>query len=300
MHDQQGGTLIITMIFIFSLGLIIISLTTMVTADARVQALNAAERRAFYAAQSGIEYALRGMNHYAISHTSATAINNYSENIDTGNNTTCDVEFSLIGTDSILITATGISQLTAKKLERRLRFIDVSYYAVYSSSTVQSITTIPSGRTRANATHMPFFDLDVLRTLSQPSRYYSGALTLTSLITIFPGINFIEGNLTFNGFINIGSGSFVSGGNVLISNLLAVVHYNIYQFNSGSTFTGNSLVLCYIQGGLIVNGPVSGRKLFGIIPTTVVRQDRTYINSLMRYTVNGGPVIYKTSTWDNR
>jgi len=303
-REEQGTTLLVSLIFIVTLGMIIISLTTMVAADARIQALNSEERRAFYAAQSGMEYAIRGINEYAVSHSSITTLDGYSETIDCGNSTSCQVDIAFIGSDSLIITSTGQSVHHAKRLERRLRFIDVASYAVYSSGNIQNIRTIPSGLTLDNATHMPFFDLDELRDMASPSQYFSGDVTLSSVFSFSSGINFVEGNLTFGLFNWINVGTFISGGNVRINTSilpLGTTVGNIYQFTDGATFQCQwQLLWRELNGGLIVNGSVNGTSVPGLPFRFTVRQNRSRMTSLLQYTVNGGPVIFTQSTWDNQ
>lgn len=58
LKSQRGGFLIGALVFVIILGIVIFSATTLVTNQNRAQVQSANERKAFYAAETGIEYAL--------------------------------------------------------------------------------------------------------------------------------------------------------------------------------------------------------------------------------------------------
>lgn len=56
--SEQGSFLIGALVFVIILGIVIFSVTTLVTSQNRAQVQSAQERKAFYAAETGIEYAV--------------------------------------------------------------------------------------------------------------------------------------------------------------------------------------------------------------------------------------------------
>ena len=62
LFSQRGGFLIGALVFVVILGIVIFSVATLVTNQSRSQAQVANERKAFYAAETGIEYALGVLN----------------------------------------------------------------------------------------------------------------------------------------------------------------------------------------------------------------------------------------------
>lgn len=303
-QDERGTALLVTLIFIFSLGIIVMSLAALVTADARVEILNAGERRAFYAAQSGIDYAMRSINEYAANNSNINSLDNYSEDLDTGNNTHSLIHFDVIGTDSVKIQATGYSQNYAKVIQKRIRFIDVASYAIYTKGKANYIRSNPAGLIMANATHMPFFDLDDLRDLAKPNQYYSGNLTLNSVFSFNREVLFVEGNLTFGRFNWINKGIFVAGKDVLIKSSILPFGTTvgaILQLDEKKDFLCQWQFLWRtLNGGLIAHGDVTGTSNHQRPFRFTVIHNRSRINNLLRHTVNGGPLIFTTSTWDNQ
>ncbi len=303
LKDERGGGLLITLLFIVFLGIIGVSMATLVVADTQMQVLNVGKRRAFYAAQSGIEYGIRGIMEYAVSNSSLNSINNYSETVQTGGGSYCIVRLNVVNSTTVSIEATGYSQNFAETIEKEFSYIDVSYYAIYTTGEARYIRTIPSGRIRENATHMPLFDHDELRDLARPTQYFTGNLNLNWPFVFTRDITYVEGNLSFGRFNWANRGNFVARGNVRINTSWLPLGFTvgtIYQPVAGRTFQCQwQLLWRELNGGLITNGDITGTSRHWWPFRFTVRHNRNNINDLLQYTVNGGPLIITGSTWEN-
>ncbi len=303
-RDQKGSALLSTLMFIIFIGIISASVVTLVVSDSRMLLLNIGERRAFYAAISGLEYATRAINEYAAANTSINSLHNYTETVSTGDGSTCEIILSVIGTDSVLIDAKGISATNSKRLQKGYNFIDVSKYAVYSAGSVTNVRTVPAGSIVQNATIMPFFDMNALRDLSNPTNYYSGNLTVNGPFSVTRPLAFVEGDLSLQALNFLTIGNFTSMGSISLQPWLFNFSRAIfYQPTSGQNLTCSMPVIFgyFIDGGIISNGNVTGYNkpwwAFWILNFSVTH-DRDVINSLLQYTVNGGPLIYTSYRTD--
>ncbi len=294
--------MIMTLTMIIILGVIAINLTTLVLADTQIQLLNTGTRHAFYAAQSGIEYGVRYALEYAANNSSMSGLDNYEEVLDTGNGTSCTVTIDVGYDADISIVAVGLSQNSVKTIQKTINYINVADYAIYTSGTVRNMRTIPSnGVTLENASIMPKFDLDVLRDEARPSQYFSGNLNLNYPFTFSRSISFVEQNLTFGRFNWANVGSFVVRGDVLIETSYLPLGFTdgvIYQPETGTTFQSEwQLLWRELEGGVISNGDLNGTNRTNLPFRFTIRYNRSRINDLMRYSVNGGPLVITGSQW---
>lgn len=299
--NEKGIVLIGLLIFIFFVGLIVLSLIKLLTAEATLQVIDINKKRAFYAAQSGVEYAMRGLNEYAIHNSSLFGVNNYREDLNTGTGTHCIVTIKVTSPKSFTILAVGYSQNFAQKIEKKVNYIDVAKYAVYATGNVRYIRTIPYGRIYSHAKYMPLFDQEYLIQLAKPNHYYPKDLYIHTIFSFTKNFVYVGRNLTFGIFNWINSGNFVVGKNVKIRTsfgIFGATFGTIYQFNSGSTFLCQwQLIWRALQGGIITNGNVYGTNI-PLLPFRLsVYYNRFRITRLLRYSVNGGPLIYTTGEW---
>lgn len=293
LKNQNGAALLNTLLGVFMLGLMAISMATLVYSDKRMQTYNIQERRAFYAAQSGIEYAMRGAMEYAANNSSVTSLDNYTESVNVGNGQTCQISINTIGTDSIEITASGVNSGTSVTLMKGFNYIDVASYAIYAGGPVTDMKTSPSNNIMQNATHMPLFDDDVLVNMAMPDHYFIGNLTVTAAFIFNQSFSYVTGNTTFNSFLWTNSGNWVSGGNIDVNAFLSLSQGTFYQPNPGVTC---DVPLGFLfRGGLISAGSIDG-STWWFLGSTVFR-DRTRINNLMQNSVNGGPLVIRSSNW---
>lgn len=287
--------------FILFLGTMAVTLTTLLIADFKVQSVNLQRPRALYAAQAGIEYALRGVLEYARSNSSLGGLHNYTETVNTGGGGTAAIKIQTVGTDSVILTSTGYSASFSQTVTKGINYTDVSNYAVYSTGPVSYVKTIPSGLIKQNATKMPVFDLDYLRDRAKPTQYFNGNLNLNSTFSLSNDIVFVEGNLQFGRFNWINVGHYVVGGNTRVRFSWWPFGFTlgtIYQFTPGNSF------LCQWQwlyrelnGGMLANGPVYGTSKPSWGFRFYVRHNRSRFNSLLQYSVNGGPLVINNSSW---
>ncbi len=301
MDNQKGVVLLGLLIFIFFIGLIVLSLLKLLTAEATLQVIDINKKRAFYAAQSGVEYAMRSINEYALQNSTLYGVNHYSENLDTGPGTHCIVSIRITGAKSFTITSVGYSQNYAQKIEKKVNYIDVAKYAVYATGNVKYIRTIPYGRIYAHAKYMPLFDQDYLIQLAKPKHYYPQDLYINSIFSFSKNLVYVGRDLTFGIFNWINTGNFVVGRNVKIRSsfgIFGATYGTIYQFNPGSTFLCQWQFLWRaLQGGIITNGNVYGTSIPWRFFRFTVFYNRHRITRLLRYSVNGGPLIYTTGEW---
>lgn len=301
LKNEQGWALISTLVMMVFLGMLGITLVSIVVADAKMQAINLERPRALYAAQSGVEYAFRGIMEYARSNSSLGGIHNYTETIPAGGGATATITITTIGIDSVEIKSVGHSANFSQTLTKGFSYTDVSDYAVYSTGNVSNVKVFSGGGIKQNAAHMPKFDLDVLRDIARPYRYFTGNLTINSVFTFTSSVAFIEGNLTFSNFNITNFGNFVSGNNITLNTVIILPTYFegvMYQPNPSQFQALGAYRTYLIKSGIFVNGNVSGVSyFFNIFKNLNVWYNRTLINNFMQHSVNGGPLIVTNSSW---
>jgi len=304
--DQRGFALLNTLIFLILMGMMAISMVTIVLADKKIHAFNLNDRQAFYAAQSGIEYAMRAVSVHAAGMNSnsatITSLHGHTETLILGNGAACDIQLNFTGTTQFEILATGSTENRTKRLRKTVNYIDVATYGIYVAGSASLISTSPSGKILQSAAFMPRFDLDVLRDLARPAHYYSGNLTVNSVFAISRDVVFAEGDITFGTFNWINNGNWVAGDDMTInSNFLplGVTNGTMYLPNPGGNFLCKFQILGrYLIGGLIANGNAVGSSVAFWPFRFLVIYDRENINDLLQHSVNGGPIIYTGSTWE--
>ncbi len=311
LKNQNGAALLSTVFFLILLGMIGMSLVTMLVADSRLGMLNSEARKAFYAAHSGLEYGIK-----TVFVTDPTSLSDWSETVDTGDGTTCEVSAEFLSNNRVRIRAEGHSARFAERLEKVINYIDISEYAVYTSGNVQnvvahewppsSIFSIPNNPALVyqNAPVMPVFDPDELRENSKPNGYKSGDYTVTSIFNFPPKRTiFVEGNLTFDSWSWLNWGHFTVMGDVVANGPwlpFSTVYGTVYQPNAGSQFTSPpSLLRRSFIGGVILNGSITGNNWILGSSNLFVFHYRPVIINFMRYSLNGGPMVIENSRWDN-
>ncbi len=300
--DQKGFALLNTLIFVMFLGIMGATLVTLVVADLRSQTININASRAFYAAQSGIEYAIRGIMEASGKYSSLGVLHNYSEEIATGPGTKAKITIKLIGLDSLQISSVGFSEQYSMTVTKRLKYSDVSRYAVYATGSVRYVRTIPNGRIKTFAEDMPLFDHDLLKNMAKPTQYFPGNLILNHPFTFKKSITYVEKNLVFGKFNWFNFGNFVVGRSTLIKKSwwpFGMTFGNIYLYGENSRFISEWQYLPRIlSGGMFVNGDVLGTTKPHHFYRFIVFHNRDRIKKLMKYSVNGGPLVVHNSTWE--
>ncbi len=303
-ENEKGVILIGLLIYIFFIGLIILSLLKLLTAEAITQVLDINKKRAFYAAQSGIEYAMRGINEYAVHNSTLLGLNNYHEDLNTGPGTHCKITIRLNGSNSFEITALGYSKNYAQKIVKKVNYIDVAKYAVYATGRVRYVRTIPWGKIYQNAKYMPVFDKDELINMAKPGHYYPNNLYINSVFSFTNSLIFVGRDLTFGTYNWMNIGTFVVGRNIHIKSSFGIFGATsgvFYQFNRGSRFVCDwQFIWRALFGGMIVNGNVYGTNVVWLPFRYRVYYNRNTITRFLRYSVSGGPLIYTKTQWLNQ
>ena len=150
-----------------------------------------------------------------------------------------------------------------------------------------------------HAKYFPVFDTDELREEAKPSNYYPGNLTIYGIFSFIKDIAFVEKNLTFGKFNWINIGNFAVGGNIRIKSswlIFGATSGVMYQFSPGSEFKCDwQFIWRALSGGIITNGDVIGTsKPFWPFRFRVY-YNRYKIAKFFKYSVNGGPLIFKST-----
>ena len=310
LKKQDGAALLSVMLFLIMLGMLGLSMATLVVSDAQVETLRADKLRAFYAAHSGLEYGIKRFLTSNVRH-----LRNWREQVDTGGGTYCVVSAYLESSTKVRIEALGYAGKTMSKLQKNIEFIDVSRYAVYATGKVEYTVAKEwpfffhhhsAGLIYENAPVMPIFDLDELRQLAKPNRYYPGDLVVNHFFNFSPRrITFVEGNIYFVSWNWFNFGHFVSMGDVIFQSAwlpFSTTFGTVLQPTRGKQFVSKkSIFNRSFVGGIITNGNVIGSSNGAKFPYAgklVVFHHRNTILHLMRYSVNGGPLVIAKSRWD--
>ncbi|RMH65714.1 MAG: hypothetical protein D6677_01795 [Calditrichaeota bacterium] len=225
--SQRGNmatTVVVVVLILATLGVILASLSS---ADSALQLLQQEDQRAFYAAQSGLEY---GVKRY-LSSDDVEEFN--TTDLDLGDGVLADVSLEDNGSE-VIITAVGKSNKSQKTVQTIISAADSNYvpdYAVFTTNTVNGVKTTTQDSddddpslVYQNAPTLPRFDLDNLKELAQATQddgqsyYYAGDLTVDE--DFDPPANTIvyaEGNITFNKGNWDGPVFFVAGGDAVFS-----------------------------------------------------------------------------------
>lgn len=302
--SENGIILLSLLFFLVFLAIMGTAVITVTLAESRAQSLYREERSVFYAAQSGLEY---GIKKFLVS--DVTNLTDWTETVDMGGGMSCDVEMEILGNNEVQISVSGGYGEYQKQLQTTINYIDVSEYAVYAGGEVEHVVTAPANLIYKNASLMPIFDMDELRSISKPFGYYSGNLTLTSWF-YFPGneMIFVEGDLTFSTFLVwFGSGHFTVMGNTYLNGLTAALlnPITIYQPDPNSTIVAERSITIIgrnLVGGIITEGNVLGSDDFEwpfFAGQLRVWHDRRKIISFMSSSLNGGSILIEKTAWKN-
>ncbi len=205
---SQNGNMTTTVVgVIMMLATLGVILATLSSSDSTLQLFQQEEQRAFYAAQSGLEYGLK--RYLASDKVTEFTLND----MNIGSGVKADISLTKKN-GQVIITSTGKAQKAVKKVQTVISGADSNYipdYAVFSDSPVSNVVTLDSlnGNQNSallyqNAPTLPKFDLTNLKTLSKKvqkdgnSYYYDGDLTVDE--SFKPPANtivYVEGKITF-------------------------------------------------------------------------------------------------------
>lgn len=285
--SEKGAFLITALVVIVFIGMIALIAATLSTSENKSQLVNGEEQKAFWAAQSGLEYALKQIV------KADTLVEWAQENIDTGENTTSKVEVKLIAPNTVQVISWGKSTRYIKQLSTIISALDssnVANFAVYSTNSVTDVVTRDSASGDFNsdlifqyAPDFPYFDSDELKQMAQDAGlYFAGDLTVNPSFSPPPGsIVFVEGKLRFVQGNWEGGIHFVAMGDVIFNpswKNSASVKMTVYQPNPDAQV--------YIQPdqGANQSGPVNFSIDNGqVVPSESYAAEFTVVGSAINY-----------------
>ncbi|RMH82495.1 MAG: hypothetical protein D6681_17265 [Calditrichaeota bacterium] len=105
------------LVWIVILSAFFLALSRFIHSETEGQFFQARERKAFYAAQSGLEY---GIGRFLRS--DPAQLSDWSETVDTGDSTTCEVIARLLPGNRVLIQATGHVEAYSRSLQVQIQY----------------------------------------------------------------------------------------------------------------------------------------------------------------------------------
>ncbi|MCB0283672.1 MAG: hypothetical protein H6627_01995 [Calditrichae bacterium] len=201
LKSEKGNMMMIligSVVMLATLGFI---LANIVSSSSKVASLDADEQRAFYAAQSGMEYGLK-------EYLTADNVDEWTVNdMDGGSGLTLDVSLQKVGNDQIIITSTGKGNNTSKTVQTIISKADSNYvpdYAVFSKKPVVNVVTKDSiagvynpGLIYENAASAPVFDNDVLRNLAKQTQEDGNSYYFENDLVVDENFNPPDGTVVF-------------------------------------------------------------------------------------------------------
>lgn len=271
-HQEKGSTLVaaISLVTILTLaGFVLVSLTDN---NARSLAVDVASARAFYAAQSGLEYGIRKSLTSGNWHWNAS-----QQAIGSGSVTVVAEDSTLFPSlhDTLQVRVIGTYGGATSGQTFRMRLTDISGFAIYISGSLNDVTVRDSAGNpnpmlaREYATELPEMDTERLKQMAiAQGHYFSGSLSVSN------GASYPTGN-DANFYHPRPNGTPSDTPNVVY------IEGNLEVKNSGQIF-----------GIVVVQGDVTlknSQKLEGVLylpsPVSVVQQDVDLHN---KETVYGG------------
>ncbi|MBX7151300.1 pilus assembly PilX N-terminal domain-containing protein [bacterium] len=182
LHDESGSALSSTILIISILTFMGLTLTLTQQNNAKISATDSDNMRAFYSAQSAIDYAVKASLNTMNWHWSA------SNQSIAGGTVTITVEDNTIRpalNDTLQVSVKSVYGQTASNQVFRLRMVDISGYAVYISGSLNDVSVRDSAGTINNslayeyATVLPEIDINKLKqTAIAQGHYFNSSLTL--------------------------------------------------------------------------------------------------------------------------
>jgi hypothetical protein len=283
-----GVGLIAAIIITTLLTSLVIVMATQGWTNSNMNALVASEQKAYYAAEAGIEFALR--RSMDLSNWNWSLSGNFADG-------TVDMVVTKLGGDSVQIVSTGVVGISAKRNMLIANIVDLSTYAVNIGGNTSGWFWTPDPTIVATSSpNMPMMDLDSMRTVSQAQgHYHAGNYTIGTAITAWdfwsnPGnhdedatIIWVEGDLTFPWANFRSKGIFVVMGDVRISGI-GEIYGIIYCPNTVTTSLVYTTLITWtnIYGAVFGNTDITGAFL-GIV---TVFYNAAYVDKFFTYAIN--------------
>lgn len=316
--NEKGATLIAVIFFVSTLTIAGLVMVNFVQNNSKVVALDAQSARAFYTAQSAVEYAVQKSLNTKNWHWTASnqAIANGSATIN--------VEDSTIYNylkDTLQVKVLATSGNASSRQIFRMRLSDISGYAVYISGNLNDVTINDSAGNPNpslaydHATELPEIDTYRLKQMAMAQgHYFSGSLSLSNGVSYptgadanfyhprpndvpsdTPNVVYIEGNLEVKNSAQI-FGIVVVNGDVALKNSqklegilylpspVSVVQQDVDLHNKESIYGG-------IFGGANVEGLGNAGKINVYYRASYIKK---FFSS---YAINGLPYITIWRNW---
>ncbi len=281
---EEGGILLTLTFVLAFLALIGGALTTMILASRETSYQNVQSRRAYFIAQSGIEY---GVKRFLLS--DPTRDRQWREQLSIQFATDCQVEARVVNDSTCVIEVLARPQGAFLRMESTILFEDLAQYAVITNAAVDSLASVPAGLVWQAGNRMPIFDYQELLTSATRSGHYTGDLQAQSSFSFpFNRQALVEKNLDIYGPIN-SSGSFYVRGSTRflpasnqtpqsqgLANLANAI--DVTAPSDGSTAA--------ISGGIIAFGGITGDSL-------IVYHDSSLMSEMLSQSVNGSSLSIK-------
>ena len=302
-NSELGISLIVAIMIVTLFTSLILVMATQHWANTNMNALSAAQVRAFYLTESGIDYSIRN--------SMVSAVWDWSGSINL-NGETIDIVSTEVGDDSVSIVATGQSaSLAARQNSVLISRQDLRDNAVYVSGSLIGFMWGDPNDFDFDQSTMPQMNIDSMRTVSQAQGYYHGGnynIDMDENPTSFwsdpsdwdkdASIVFVEGNLTIKGTNTVIYGIYVVYGTIKFQTD-GDVRGVLFMANSTSKqiwATGANIDRT-VYGGLVGNGKImSTPPNFNL--TCYIDDD--YITKFYTYAADlSSVVLLERLSWQN-
>ncbi|MBE9491732.1 MAG: hypothetical protein IMY70_02510 [Bacteroidetes bacterium] len=300
---ESGIGLVAAIAFITIFTSLILIMARYIWTNSHRNALAAGDEKAYYIAESGIEYAVK--KSLDLDNWNWNENGNYAEG-------TVSVSVSSLGEDTVLISSHSQVGITAKRNSLLLYVINLMDYSVYVSGILNGSLGYDSiERLRFDAPQLPLMSLDSLKQVAQAQgRYYNNNLSINNGTPAFgfwsnPGdhdqdanVVYVEKNLVISKTNATIGGIFVVMGKVTMQ-WSKSINGIIYMANPSSTKS----VVCQsfftyrtLYGGIIGNANIkSTTGWFG--PRLTVYYNSTFLEKFYTYSLQPDPVIIEKISW---
>jgi hypothetical protein len=300
--SESGIGLVAAIAIISILTTLILIMARYIWTNSRRNALEAFNEKAYYIAESGIEYAIK--KSLQIFNWDWNENNNFADG-------TFSVSVSSSGGDTVLIRSGSQVGNTAKSNSLLLNVINLMDYSVYVSGDLDGPIGYDSiDRLRFNASQLPSMNLDSLKQVAQvQGRYYHNSVTIDDGTTAFgfwsdPGdhekdanVVYVEKNLTIRKSNATIGGIFVVLGKVTLRDS-EDINGIIYMADESSTNRmecDNHNSYRTIYGGIIGNADIITGS--GMGPYLTVYYNSTFLEKFYTYSSQPEPAFIERISW---
>jgi hypothetical protein len=298
-QKEKGFVLISQLYFVIIISIIGSSLLLLLVSVKRLQLNHYTEQKAFYAAQSGCEYAIK-----KILKMNLKSKLNWQETIECGGKNSCKISVSSPKTGIREIHVRGFSGNVSASVTLEILLTDLSEYAVYTNDNPDNVKASPAARSLNNAQAMPYFDLDNLRN-NADMNYAKGNFQAADFSSS-KSFNFVDGDLIIaENVVNLEGLFIVTGDIIFKKNFSDKIFSNVLFYQTGS---GNKAIIENTSSHLRINGAfirqefADGKKNGNKSNTSkflFMEHDPKVVLDFMKYSLNGSPLVIQEKHWFN-